>query len=112
MNRGVVVVVGAVLLAGCAPTPKRTYEIQKEIMIGSPAAYRYQVARCVQQFNGAPFRSSRLIAIAQAPADRGTVVVCERIMAAVRDGRLTYEHYLNLFNENDTPEVVSVLRGS
>lgn len=111
MFRTVASLVCLVALSACAqPTARHSYDVQKEIMIGSPSAFRVHVDRCVAQLRSAPLRSAQLITMAQVSSQNGVQIVCERIMRGVQSGKMTYDVYLDLFSGNYSADVVGILR--
>lgn len=113
MPRLAALVMSAAALSGCAkPTDRATFAVQRETMIGSPAAFRHHVLKCVGQLGRDPGRAAELIRLANAPADRGVEIVCERYMAAIRDGRLSHDDYVGLVNRDYTPQRIRILQGA
>lgn len=98
-------------MAGCArPVSQPTYEAYQEAL-ASPGFFQQGFAKCVASVRQGFGLGDRYARLANVPKDRAPEIVCERLLRATREGRLTYEQYVEGLKGNETAERTRIIQG-
>jgi hypothetical protein len=114
-------VAGLVMLGGCTSpqriTPQNINPVQyasaSEALKGSPALRRAELQNCVakaRRFGPREIESVRLVMNLPTRQDVPTTY-CQRAIAAVASGRLTYADYQAVRANQITPKLIRVIQG-
>ena len=102
------VLLAAVVMSGCAPT-KPQFDVAVETMKGSKKARDKVTADCIAKFNRKGVEGAALVL--DVPERDAKRVACQRIVAAMTDGRLSYEDLQAMMRGKPTPKIVRVMQG-
>ncbi|WP_146035734.1 hypothetical protein [Methylopila sp. Yamaguchi] len=101
-----------VLLGGCAAAvDPKTFAAGREVLIGSPAAMRHVTAECAAKVRRNPQLHQSINLLVNLPSERSPDVFCERFIKAYRDGRISYEKYLESSKKIVDPDLVRIAQG-
>lgn len=114
MRSGVIVLAAAcaVLVVGCAPAVNETnFAAGREALVGSPALYKQNVAKCVTSTRQNPILMEQIATFTNESKERAPELACERMTRAFRDGRYTHKIYIDARQGSISPELVKIIQG-
>ena len=106
--RTVTIMIAIGLLTACVPT-RQDYEAYVTLLQGSSRARSEVVKDCAKGFDANGRRGAGLVtSVSDKDAPR---VACERFVAALVSGRLTYDDVVDVRQHRFTPKVIKIFQG-
>ncbi|MDF0697942.1 hypothetical protein PYR71_15835 [Rhizobium sp. MC63] len=104
----VTMMVAAGLLTACVPT-RQDYDAYVTLLQGSARARSEAVKDCAKGFDASGRRGAGLVTnVSDKDAPR---VACERFVADVVSGRITYDDVVDVKQRRFTPKIIKIFQG-
>ncbi|MBB2753131.1 UNVERIFIED_ORG: hypothetical protein GGI57_003841 [Rhizobium aethiopicum] len=106
--RIVTVMIAMGLLTACVPT-RQDYDTYVTLLQGSSRARNEVIKDCATGFDANGRRGAGLVTnVSDKDAPR---VACERFVAALVSGRITYDDVVNVRQRRFTPKIIKIFQG-
>lgn len=106
---GSLAALGLLMLSGCVSSTQ--YSAVSEAVKGSPELRREGVETCVRDNRSTPEQKEMMRKLMNlSPGSNAVRVGCERLMAALGSGKLSYDDYRGLQFGQITPQLIRILQ--
>ncbi len=107
------VMLGMSLVAGCSTMTEGEFNNMHATLQGSPAVKRSVIKECVVSERATPAAKKKTYsAFMNVSPDRYEAAMCNRLVNALADGRITYVDYQKLSSPTaDSSKVIKIMQG-
>lgn len=104
---------GMSLVAGCSTMTEGEFNNLHATLQGSPAVKRSVIKECVADERNTPAdKKKNYSAFMNVSPDRYEMAICNRLVNALADGRITYADYRKLSSPTaDSSKVIKIMQG-
>lgn len=102
----------ATFVSGCnEPMSEQSFAARRTAMMASEAGFRKEVSECAAKSRRDPKMVEAVALVLNMPAERAPETACQRLLQAVRDGRLSYVEYAEGSRGSGSPKIIRIAQG-